>query len=547
MRERDYQTEAHEAVIESWGRVRSTLVVMATGTGKTVLFSHIAKTRVQAGRVLVIAHREELVSQAARKIEMVTGKMPDIDMANRRVRHDCMYASPFVVASVQSLQRRIDNYPMHKFGTLIIDEAHHATAATYRKVFNRFMVDAPDSKVLGVTATPDRSDDRALGLVFDEVAYEMDLPRSIQTGWLTPIQQTVLTVKGLDFSGLHTRAGDFVPAELNQIMEDEEPAHQIVTGIIEHSKQRQTIVFCSSVKHAEMTTHILNRHLPNSARLVTGATEGGLRREMFDDFRHRRFPFLVNVAVATEGTDVPGIEVVAVAQPTMSRARYMQMIGRGLRPLDGTVDPHPTPESRLAAIAASAKPHCHVIDFTGNTGRHRLVTTADILGGDYSDAVRKAALKRAKDSSVDMSEALRIEHEKELERIRRAMEKRKAIVAKAQYEARDHDPFSLFNDAPEGQDRKLKAHEKPTEKQQAYLRKNGHKNPERYTKRQASAIISKLEKNASLQKKGYPTQREMMTLQSMGYDIRQISASDARLLLKAKAEAQWQDRLVDSR
>lgn len=546
MRERDYQTEAHNAVMESWERVRSTLVVMATGTGKTVLFSRIAKSRVKHGRVLVIAHREELVQQAAKKIELVTGKMPDIDMANRRVRHDCMYASPFVVASVQSLQRRIQNYPMHKFGTLIIDEAHHATAASYRKIRDRFIIDSPDSRILGVTATPDRGDGTAMGMVFDEVAYEMDLPRSIETGWLTPIKQTIKVVKGLDFSALKTRGGDFIPAELNQIMEEEEPAHNIVDGIIAEAQGRQTIVFCSSVKHAEMTTHILNRHQPGSARVVTGNTDSDLRRDMFEDFRHKRFPYLVNVAVATEGTDVPGIEVVAVAQPTMSRARYMQMIGRGLRPLDGLVDRCNTQQERHQAIRMSAKPHCHVVDFTGNTGRHKLVSTADILGGKYSDFVRAQAKKRAKEGAVDMAEALRLEHEKELERLRRQEERRKAIIAKAEYQTVNlNDPFALFSDAPDNQDRKLKSVERATGKQQTLLRKHGHKHPERYTKRQASAIIQKIMHAQA--KKGGLTQREFSMLQNMGYDMRNMSPQDARLILKAKAEAQWNDRLVDKR
>lgn len=535
MKPRDYQIEADKAIDQAFEQHDSTLVVLPTGTGKTVLFAHVVQDRTKYGRVLVIAHRRELIDQAAQKIEAIMNGGVGIDMAEMRVHHEGMFRSRVVVASIQTLQNRAKNYPWSQFGTIIIDEAHHATADSYRKIVNAARQANPAIKVLGVTATPDRGDKQAMGLVFESVAYTMDLPDAINRGWLVPITQAVREVKGLDFSGLHTRGGDFVPSELAKILEDEEPAHRIVTGIIEEAAGKQTIVFCSSVKHAELTTAVLNRHRSDSAALITGTTPSDTRRDTITQFRAKSIQFLVNVAVATEGFDVPGIECVAVAQPTMSRARYTQMVGRGTRPLPGIVDGLDTAEERRMAIGLSAKPKCHVVDFTGNTGRHQLVTTADILGGNYSEEVRRKAAAKAKSGAVDMAKALEEERERELARIRRDQERRRNIVAKVEYHRTERDPFGgkLFTDAP-GDDRRLKMMAMATEAQQWRLKQMGFKDPQRYTKAQASAIIAK----ANNRKGNMPSKQQMEMLYRMGYPTN-ISMLDAQVELAKIGARAW--------
>jgi superfamily II DNA or RNA helicase len=377
----------------------------------------------------------------------------------------------------------VDQYHTYTANGLIVHNCHHATAPTYRNVINHFRKN-PKLKVLGVTATPDRSDEEALGKVFESVAFEYDIVNGIHDGWLVPIETHCVTVDGLDLSSVRTTAGDLNGADLAEVMEYEENLHKIAHPTLELTKGRKTLVFAASVAHAERLAEIFNRHEAGCANWVCGETPKEDRRRMFADFAARRFRMLVNVGVATEGFDDPGIEVVAIARPTKSRALYAQMIGRGTRPLPWVVEMKPLPkgamleslslfemgidrdkweeknkwlkipENRLAAIAASGKPRLEILDFVGNSGRHKLVTAADVLGGNVTDDVIDRAKKMVADAAkpMNMLDALE-EAEEELRKEREAerakeMASRANLRLKAKYAATPVDAFDIFEIAP---------------------------------------------------------------------------------------------------
>ena len=267
MRLRHYQIECVRRVFKCWLMVRSVLAVLATGAGKTVIFAEVAR-RVK-GRVLVIAHREELVEQAAKKLEAVCSERVDIEMADRRAARGAM-AARLVVASVQTLSSpaRRERFTRDYFAAVVADEAHHATAASYRAVLDYF--DA--AKVLGVTATPKRKDEAALGQVFDEVAYDYGIGPAIEDGVLVPVNQQAVKVDGLDFSGVRKAvSGDLSESDLEMLLNVEKVLHAMAVPTLEVVGDRPALVFCASVAHAERMAEVLNRYKANCARALSGA------------------------------------------------------------------------------------------------------------------------------------------------------------------------------------------------------------------------------------------------------------------------------------
>jgi superfamily II DNA or RNA helicase len=474
---RPYQKAAVDGVFDAWRTARSTLLVQPTGTGKTVTFAHVIN-RMPAGRALVLAHREELIFQAADKIEAVTGAKPDIEMAEMRADHAMFGKARVVVSSIQTQcagrngDTRMKRFDPREFALLVVDEAHHATAPTYRRVLEHYGQN-PDLKILGCTATPDRHDEEALGQVFDSVAFDYELLDAIHDGWLVPIQQRSVVVDGLDYSSVRTTAGDLNGADLARVMEYEETLHGIAAPTMDLAAGRKTLVFAASVAHAERLCEIFNRHRTDCARFVTGTTPKDDRRAMLADYAAGKFQMLVNVGVATEGFDEPGIACVVMARPTKSRALYAQMAGRGTRPLPGLVDGLPEADARRAAITASAKPACEIVDFVGNSGRHKLITTADILGGNYSDEVvdrARAAAEKADGAAIDMAEAL-VDAERQLAE-ERERASRAAIRVKARYTSQVVDPFDVFQMEP-WRERGWDKGRQPSEKMLALLERNG--------------------------------------------------------------------------
>lgn len=464
MKLRPYQQAASRAVIESWKECNSVLVVMPTGTGKTVLFSDTTR-RMFPHKVLVLAHRAELIHQAKDKIQRVTGYRVEVEMADLRADlSGGLFANPQVIVSSIQTQTaggdgagRMGKFDPMMFGLLIIDECHHATAKSYRRVIDYYRQN-PNLKVLGVTATPDRADEEALGQVFDQVAYEYDILSAIRDGWLVPIEQQMVEIEGLDFSSVRTTAGDLNGADLSAVMEAEKPLHGIADATIRIAGNRRTLVFASSVHQAEMLSDIFNRHRPNSSGWVCGKTDKDERARILADFAAGTLQFVVNVGVLTEGFDDPGVEVIVMGRPTKSRSLYAQMCGRALRPLPGVVDDaDDSPEHRRAAIATSPKKTCLIVDFVGNAGRHKLVTTADILGGNVSDEAIEDAVNIARKNGgpVRMDELLE-DAEEERQRLieaaeearRQELARRAKIVATASFSTQSVSPFDLFHIHP---------------------------------------------------------------------------------------------------
>lgn len=476
---RDYQSDAVRAVESEWREHRSTLIVMPTGTGKTITFAEIIR-RAFPRRALVLAHREELIFQARDKIAAMTGWRVDVEMGDARADMVCMFGGPRVVVSTIQTQAsggdgggRMTRFDPRLFGVVVVDEGHHAPAGSYRRVLDWYVNGNSDLRILGVTATPDRADEEALGQVFESVAYDYEIADAVRDGWLCPIEQQMVRVEGLDFSGCRTTAGDLNGADLARVMEYESTLHRVVAPTIEIIGDRSTLVFSSSVEHAERMAELFNRHRPGMAAWVCGKTDRDERRRILDQFQSGAVQVVCNCAVLTEGFDNPAVEVIVMARPTKSRSLYAQMAGRATRPAEAIaheLNDHASPEARRALIAASGKPSCLIVDFVGNSGRHKLCTSVDILGGKVSDEVRALALRRvAGGGPVDVEKAI---DEAAMEHRKREEAKRARLVAKAKWSAKTVNPFDVLDLSPvpeRGWDRGKRL----TDKQAALLRKQG--------------------------------------------------------------------------
>ena len=523
MKLRDYQQKAVDSVLSAWKDHRSCVVVLPTGCGKTVVFAEVIKQRLAAdGCAMILAHREELIRQAADKVSSITGQDTQIEMGPMKVTPMFGKMPPVVVSTVQTqiapggagirdwgsgireTNLRMGKFCPNDFTTLVIDEAHHATSSSYRQCIDHYFQN-PGCRLLGVTATPDRADETALGNVFETVAFEYSVTDAIRDGWLVPVKQKLVKVGSLDFSGISTTAGDLNQGELAEVLEDEQNLHSVAVPTLEICGNRRAIIFAASVKQAERLAEILNRGKSEELRVksdggttqdraawLCGKTDKGDRAQILKDFREGKIQFVVNVGVLTEGFDDAGVEVVVMARPTKSRALYAQMAGRATRPAAeiaaklGAIESkseaeveqrnlstcsagQPEREAnhhcststsrfdstnaaalRRKLIANSSKPSCLIIDFVGNSGRHKLVTTADILGGKDldEDAEIAAEVKRRCTGSaegLDMLEEIDKVKEEIKQRRFRDAQSRKFITATAKFTTFSVDPFDVFD------------------------------------------------------------------------------------------------------
>lgn len=328
---RDYQKECISTITKKPpGRY---LIQMATGLGKTVTFANIPRQ----GRTLLLSHREELVNQPRKYFPCTFG----IEQGKSK-----SHGEEVVSASVQSLAKRLDRFEPNEFDMIICDEAHHAAANTYRKIFNHFT----PRLLLGFTATPNRADGARLNDAFSEIIFQRDLKWGIKNGYLSDILCRRVDI-GYDLTGVSTRCGDYAPGELDEAMSDTSDA---IAEAYEKYAKGATLIFAVSVRHAnEIASKI------PGAVVVTGKTEN--RAEIIERFSKREIPCIVNCMVFTEGTDIPLVETVIIARPTKSDSLYAQMVGRGLRL-------HPDKEKLI------------LIDCVGVTGTANLCTAPSLLG-----------------------------------------------------------------------------------------------------------------------------------------------------------------------
>jgi len=374
---RPYQLQAKEAILAEWDKgVRRTLLVLPTGTGKTIVFSKVIEDQVREGqRVLVLAHRSELLDQAADKLAKSTGLFTATEKAE-----ESSLGSWFrvVVGSVQTLMRekRLNQFTPDHFGTIIVDEAHHAISDSYQRVLQYF----DQANVLGVTATPDRGDMRNLGSYFESLAYEYSLPKAIKEGYLSPIKALTIPLK-LDLTGVGQQAGDFKAADLGNALDPY--LYQIADEMARHCMDRKTVVFLPLIKTSQKFCQILKSKGFTVAEVNGDSND---RAEILADFDAGRYNVLCNSMLLTEGWDCPSVDCIVVLRQTKIRSLYSQMVGRGTRICDG-------------------KDHLLLLDFLWHTERHELCHPAHLICESDEVAQRMTENIEQDGGAVDLEEA----------------------------------------------------------------------------------------------------------------------------------------------
>lgn len=375
---RPYQQEAMDAILEAWENgTNKTLLVLPTGCGKTIVFAKVTEECVRQGnRVLILAHRGELLEQAADKIVKATGLM----CATEKAEETCLGSwFRITVGSVQSMMResRLSRFPDDYFDTIIIDEAHHCISDSYQRVLRHF----PEAKVLGVTATPDRGDMKNLGQVFESLAYEYTLPRAIKEGYLSPIKAVTIPLK-VDLTGVGVQSGDFKVGDLGTALDPY--LEGIATEMEKYCREKKTVVFLPLVKTSQKFRDILNAHGFQAAE-VNGKSQD--RAEILREFDSGRYNVLCNSMLLTEGWDCPSVDCIVVLRPTKVRSLYCQMVGRGTRLSPG-------------------KDHLLLLDFLWHTERHELCHPAHLIC-ESEEVARQMTENLEKDAGcpVDIEEA----------------------------------------------------------------------------------------------------------------------------------------------
>lgn len=500
MKLRTYQTRAVAAVESAWQDNNSTMLVLPTGCGKTVTFAEIIR-RAFPRRALVLAHRHELVTQARDKIAAITGWRVDIEMGDLRADMACMFGGPRVVVSTIQTQTsggdgggRMTRFDPRLFGVIVCDESHHSVSPQWRKCLDWYTGQNPSIRILGVTATPDRADEEALGQVYQTVAMDYEILDAINDGWLVPVEQQAVHVEGLDFSQCRTTGGDLNGADLAKVMEYEANLHKVVSPSTDIIGARRTLAFCASVEHAERMAEMFNRHRSGMAEWVCGKTDKDERKKILARFANGDTQVVCNCGVLTEGFDNPAVEIILMARPTKSRSLYAQMAGRAIRPADSIaheLGEHESPEARRALIEASEKPACLIVDFAGNSGKHKLMTSVDILGGNVSERVRELATRRIGEGKpMRVEDAIAEAAEEEKREQEREAAKRAALVARAKWSAQSVNPFDVFEVTP-APERGWDRGKKLTDKQAAILRKQGIE-PDNMPYSQAKQLLNEL-------------------------------------------------------
>ncbi len=487
---RPYQAEAKAAVFEQWDKgTLKTLLVLPTGCGKTIVFAKVAEDCVRQGyRVLILAHRGELLEQAADKIK----KSTNLGCATEKAEQTCLGSwFRITVGSVQSMQRekRLSQFSEDYFNVIIIDEAHHCISDGYQKVLKHF----PSAKVLGVTATPDRGDMRNLGEFFESLAYEYTLPKAIREGYLSPIKAMTIPLQ-LDLSGVSIQSGDFKAGDIATALDPY--LHQIADEMMKYCRDRKTVVFLPLVKTSQKFKEILDEKGFKAAE-VNGESKD--RAEVLEAFDKGEYNVLCNSMLLTEGWDCPSVDCVIVLRPTKVRSLYSQMVGRGTRLCEG-------------------KSHLLLLDFLWHTERHELCHPADLIC-EKKEVARKMTenLEGTAGCPMDLEEAERkasedviAEREESLaKQLQEMRTRKKKLVDPLQFEmsiqAEDlsgYVPAFGWEMAP------------PSDKQKQELEKRGILPDEIDNAGKANLILDRLHKR---QEEGLTTPKQIRCLEKYGF------------------------------
>lgn len=510
---RKYQQESINSIQEEWNNGRKrTLLVLPTGCGKTVVFTKLAEEMVKQGkRVLILAHRTELLEQASDKLFKITGLKTALEKADSTAIGSWCRVS---VGSVQTLQRdkRLNQFPKDYWDVIIVDEAHHILSDGYMKVMKYFDV----ANVLGVTATPDRSDMRNLGSYFDSLAYEYSLVQAIQEGYLSKIKALIIPLS-LDLSNVSMSAGDFKASDVGTALDPY--LEQIADEMVKQCADRKTVVFLPLVKTSQKFRDILNAKGFRAAE-VNGESKD--RAEVLEDFEKDRYNVLCNSMLLTEGWDCPSVDCVVVLRPTKVRALYSQMVGRGTRL-------HPGKEELL------------LLDFLWHTERHELCRPAHLICETPEVAQKMVenmeeqtgVMLDLEDMEVKATEDVVAQREEALAKQLEEMRKRKRkLVDPLQFEMSIHAedlssyvPSFGYEMAP------------PSEKQIKALEKYGIFTDEVGNAGKANLLLDRLHKRQS---EGLTTPKQIRFLEGRGFkDVGMWQFDQARNMIDRIAANGW--------
>ena len=488
---------------------RSTVCVFATGTGKTILGGYVARWGIEekGGRVLWLAHRDLLIQQAVDDL-LLCGVESAIEKADLYARGQSLYGEPScVVASVQTMRgNRLDSWPADYFNGIIVDEAHHCTAGSYRRILDYFAWDWH----LGLTATPDRADGENLGQVYQSVADEFNLRDAVDGGWLAR-PRVVRCESDIDLSALSTRGkDDFSDDDLEALMRPH--VGDLANSIKQEIGDRPTLVFTPGVKSAEGMASALSS-IGVACHSISGDTKN--RDEIWDDFRSHRVQAVANCNLATEGANFPFVSAVALARPTKSRALYSQMVGRGTRKYPGKDD-------------------CLIIDFAFVTGSHKLVQPTELFDTTHTHKeVQEIAREIIETGETDdLMEAIA---RAETEHQKRAKLRIEVAERRVRYRRVSYDPLSVMDvlDIPVREEAAYLSAIPATHKQLALLQKLGVQGAERMSKSRASKVLDGL---MSRMDAGLATHKQVAHLIVNGVD--QV---EARAMTRKEASARLSD------
>lgn len=487
---RPYQQEAKDAIFDQWtSGVNKTLLVLPTGCGKTIVFAKVTEDCVRNGdRVLILAHRGELLEQAADKIMQTTG----LHCAVEKAEQSCLGSwFRITVGSVQSLMRetRLARFPEEYFDTIIIDEAHHCISDSYQRVLGHF----PEAKVLGVTATPDRGDMKNLGQVFESLAYEYTLPKAIKEGYLSPIKAVTIPLR-VDLTGVGVQSGDFKAGDLGTALDPY--LEQIASEMENYCREKKTVVFLPLVKTSQKFRDILTSHGFQAAE-VNGESQD--RAEVLRDFAAGRYDVLCNSMLLTEGWDCPDVDCIVVLRPTKVRSLYCQMVGRGTR-------------------LAPGKDHLLLLDFLWHTERHELCHPAHLIC-ENEEVAQKMTENLEKDAGcpVDIEEAEKTASEDVVAQREEALAQKLAEMKRRKRKLVDPLQFEMSIQAED-----LSGYvpafgwemAPPSEKQKKTLEKLGILPDEIDNAGKATKLLERLDKR---RKEGLTTPKQIRFLESRGF------------------------------
>lgn len=509
---RPYQIEAKNSIFEEWDKgVNKTLLVLPTGCGKTIVFAKVTEDCVRRGdRVLILAHRGELLDQAADKIKTATG----LGCATEKAEETCLGSwYRITVGSVQTLMRekRLGQFPSDYFKTIIIDEAHHCISDSYQRVLQHF----PDAKVLGVTATPDRGDMRNLGEYFESLAYEYTLPKAIKSGYLSPIKALTLPLK-IDMSGVGIQAGDFKAGDISTALDPY--LHSIADEMAKYCKDRKTVVFLPLVKTSQKFQDILCSKGFQAAE-VNGESQD--RAEILADFDAGKYNVLCNSMLLTEGWDCPSVDCIVVLRPTKVRSLYSQMVGRGTRLCPG-------------------KDHLLLLDFLWMTERHELCHPADLICTDEEVSKQMTANLEDAGCPIDLEEAEKTAAEDVVAQREEALAKQLAEMKRRKKKLVDPLQFEMSIQAED-----LAGYvpafgwemAPPSDKQKATLEKLGIMPDEIDNAGKATKLLDRLDKR---RQEGLTTPKQIRFLENRGFQhVGTWSFEAAKSMIDRIAASGW--------